>query len=92
MTQVLNSLEDRPVVNSKESNDFGRQIPDKFVPCFKGYTHNTTLPTLDKMDNGKSLHSNQQLMWAKDKIVDNSNLDRKNSNGDMELHFFAQRR
>lgn len=68
-----------------ESNDFGRLIPKKFVPCFEGCTYNTTLPVPKKLDSCKSLHSNQQLMWAKDKIVDDSNLNEESSNGDMEL-------
>ena len=38
------------------------------------------------MDNC-SLHSNQQLKWAKDKIVDDSNSNSENLNGDMELDF-----
>lgn len=68
-----------------ESNDFGRLIPKKFVPCFEGCTYNTTLPVPKKLDSCKSLHSNQQLMWAKDKIVDDSKLNEESSNGDMEL-------
>lgn len=68
-----------------ESNDFGRLIPKKFVPCFEGCTYNTTLPIPKKLDSCKSLHSNQQLMWAKDKIVDDSKLNEESSNGDMEL-------
>ena len=39
------------------------------------------------MESGKSLHSNQQLMRTKDKIVDDSNSNGEISNGDMELDF-----
>ena len=56
------------------------------VPCFEECTYSTTLPVLEKMDNC-SLHSNQQLKWAKDKIVDDSNSNSENLNGDMELDF-----
>ena len=70
-----------------ESNDVGRQILDKLAPCFEGYIYNTTLPGLEKMESGKSLHSNQQLMRVKDKIVDDSNSNGESSNGDMELNF-----
>ena len=87
MTQVLNSQEDRLVVNSMESNDVGRQISNKLAPCFEGYTYNTTLPGPEKMESGKSLHSNQQLMMAKDRIVDDSNSNGESSNGNMELDF-----
>lgn len=42
------------------------------------------------MESGKSLHSNQQLIRAKDKIVDDLNSNRESSNKDIELDFLPR--
>ena len=67
-----------------DCNDSGQQL-DKPNPISKKCILNRTLTVVDKSDMYQFLNTNQQLVGAKDKAVDNINLNGGYLKRDMEM-------
>ena len=68
-------------------NSSWHQASDKLDSISKECSFKTTLRETKNLGRSQSLNTNQQLVSAKEKATENTNLNGKNSNGDMEMDF-----